>query len=413
MAMRRGKSAQMYYSALDICQQFLKNVKQTNNNDDGGAQFLASCPCATNHKNGDIHKSLSVGDGRAKTLLHCQTGCALDDILEAIGVTKCDLYPDKAGATAHKSGRQKPSQAAAAKDVPSKPKVRSTLVAKYIWPVLGGADVIQEKRIDSDGNKEFLWRRSSGAYGLPKGTKLHLYNAEIVSIAAEQGRNIYLVEGAKDAETLIKIGACATTTGSSSSNFEPHHCELLRDATVIALYDNDLPGMKYCKRAVNTLRAYAAELSVVHLDGLRRGGDITNWFENHDADEFREYVFRAKELGYKETFYELDRRILAAEIEIAEAKRAEESTIDFSGLCAALLHFGSGAPSVNQAAIYQAILGRADNGVATIGRSEIENVTGLSRTVVSDGISWLVKNGRIERVKLGQKGHGFSSYIVI
>ena len=64
----------------------LEKVKRT-----GAGQFLACCPA---HQ--DKSPSLSIKDcGDGRILLHCFGGCPTEDVLDAIGLTFDDLFPER------------------------------------------------------------------------------------------------------------------------------------------------------------------------------------------------------------------------------------------------------------------------------------------------------------------------------
>ena len=70
----------------------LQNVRSN-----GQGQFSASCPCPGHgNGNGDKHQSLHIKEGDdGRTLLHCKSGCKLEDILFAIQLKKSDISPAK------------------------------------------------------------------------------------------------------------------------------------------------------------------------------------------------------------------------------------------------------------------------------------------------------------------------------
>jgi hypothetical protein len=56
----------------------------------GEGRWSARCPA-----HNDKSPSLSIADAGGKVLLHCFTGCAAEDVLEAVGLSWRDLYPDR------------------------------------------------------------------------------------------------------------------------------------------------------------------------------------------------------------------------------------------------------------------------------------------------------------------------------
>ena len=70
----------------------LNNVKRN-----GNRQYSASCPCfGHGNGHGDKKQSLCIKEADdGKTLLYCQAGCKLDDILSSIELTRQDINPNK------------------------------------------------------------------------------------------------------------------------------------------------------------------------------------------------------------------------------------------------------------------------------------------------------------------------------
>lgn len=52
-----------------------------------GDKAQACCPA-----HDDAHASLTITRGRKNTLLHCHAGCRFEDILQAVGLKKSDLF---------------------------------------------------------------------------------------------------------------------------------------------------------------------------------------------------------------------------------------------------------------------------------------------------------------------------------
>ena len=65
----------------------LKNVKST-----GGGNYRACCP--SHDSTGRTLSLLCLDDGRI--LIHCHASCATHEVLEAIGLSMSDLFPDGA-----------------------------------------------------------------------------------------------------------------------------------------------------------------------------------------------------------------------------------------------------------------------------------------------------------------------------
>ena len=75
----------MIQSPLDLVLSRLENVKAHK----GGRQFTALCPAHDDHR---PSLSISVGDNEA-VILHCQVGCTMEQVVEAMGLQVKDLFP--------------------------------------------------------------------------------------------------------------------------------------------------------------------------------------------------------------------------------------------------------------------------------------------------------------------------------
>ena len=75
---------------IDLLLGQLDRVKQT-----GPDTWLASCPTA-NHKHGDRSRGLSIREGDdGRALVHCHAGCAVHEVVAALGFELSDLFPQR------------------------------------------------------------------------------------------------------------------------------------------------------------------------------------------------------------------------------------------------------------------------------------------------------------------------------
>lgn len=129
--------------------------------------------------------------------------------------------------------------------------------------------------------------------------KQYVYNAPAVQKAIREGWYIYLVEGEKDAETLIWNGLTATSFATGAGSMFDDYKSQLRGAKLVICGDFDEPGRKHVEKVRNFLYnevekmyivEYLPELSKVPGDKL----DITDWFNaGHGVKEFTDYVFES------------------------------------------------------------------------------------------------------------------------
>ena len=156
----------------------LKGVKKLSN-----GEYLALCP---NHD--DHNQSLSVRQNDNKILPFCHAGCATPDVVKAMGLTMADLFLNHT------------------------PKAERKIVATYNYPDELSNLLYQVLRYDP---KDFSVRRPDGKGGFISGlgnTRKVIYNLPGVLEAIKNDQTIYIVEGERDANRLIKQGLVATTS---------------------------------------------------------------------------------------------------------------------------------------------------------------------------------------------------------
>ncbi|MBD5130474.1 MAG: AAA family ATPase [Ruminococcaceae bacterium] len=222
----------------------------------GNGQWTACCP---NH--GDTRQSLSVSVGKdGKVLLHCHTGCAVEDIVWSMGLQMKDLFVDKP---------------------PDRPSGKPPIIATYAYP--SGAQKLRR------ADKSFLWRHPDGKGGWVwnrKGVPRELY------IAGELSGVIHVVEGEKDADNVhAKIGGCAVCgqDGAGPGKWRKEYTEQLRGRPVVILPDNDDVGRAYAQETAAALRGVAKSVRLVDLSEcwpeIPEHGDISDMIEAKSAEE--------------------------------------------------------------------------------------------------------------------------------
>ncbi|MFR5875731.1 MAG: hypothetical protein ACLUFN_04505 [Eubacterium sp.] len=214
-------------------------------------QYMACCPA---HE--DKNPSLSIKFDDGKILLHCFAECSVDDILNSLGLTKSDLYYD----IGVKSSSNKS-------------------ITDYEYFNADGRLAYTKTRYDKfDGSKSFKCMQPNGIKSL-KGVKKVLYNLPAVI----KSDTVYLVEGEKCADAIIKQGYVATTlyTGANSK-WEDTYSQYLENKNIIILPDNDLAGFKYAKM----LKENLPFAKVILLDDLSNKEDIYDWLQKgHTMEE--------------------------------------------------------------------------------------------------------------------------------
>lgn len=144
--------------------------------------------------------------------------------------------------------------------------------------------------LDKHGNprKEFRQRRPDGRGGyIPNldGITPTIYRHPQVEVAIADGATIYIVEGEKDADTLVDWGLCATTNSGGAKNWTPELAAIFAGADVAILVDNDEVGIEAGEAKALSLRGIASRVRVLnladHVPGFPVKGDVTDWRDQH------------------------------------------------------------------------------------------------------------------------------------
>jgi len=142
--------------------------------------------------------------------------------------------------------------------------------------------------------KEFRYRHKSGhswVYKMPE-NPVNIY--KLPEIMTSDSRFIYIVEGEKDVESLIKNGMLATThrLGANSARWNEKDIKLLRGKDVIFIPDCDKPGINYAKNAITDFAGYD-NFKLLHLGyniADKHGKDVSDFIQERGFNEFNRLV---------------------------------------------------------------------------------------------------------------------------
>lgn len=147
--------------------------------------------------------------------------------------------------------------------------------------------------LDKHGNpkKTFKQRRPDGRGGWIMnldGVTHTIYRHPEVEVGIADGQTIYIVEGEKDADTLVDWGFCATTNSGGAQNWTPELAALFAGADVVILVDNDPVGIEAGEVKALSLRGIASRVRLLnladHVPGFPNKGDVTDWRDGHGGD---------------------------------------------------------------------------------------------------------------------------------
>ena len=220
-----------------------------------GRTWALRCPV---HDDRVASLSASTGDD-GRVLLHCHAGCAVGDILAAVGLTTADLF-DEPRPMAQPVPVLRSSSAAAVYDYHDAEGV-------LLHQVVRGADKSFKQR-QPDGQGGWTWSGAGARvpYRLPT-----LIGQPVV----------WVVEGEKDVETCWAHGLVATTNRGGAGKWKEEETAALVAAGVRQVYvvpDHDVPGRRHAQSVVEQLTAAGVTATLVPLPGLQAHGDISDWF---------------------------------------------------------------------------------------------------------------------------------------
>lgn len=151
---------------------------------------------------------------------------------------------------------------------------------------------------DKAGKKKLIYGRFNGdrfILGL-QGKKAKdipaIYGSSICTIqeAIEHQKTIFYVEGEKDTNTLMRKGYTVFTCGGSG-DWKKSVSEIVRQANVIILADNDKPGEQLAYQVMQDLQLIANNVSIIKPMPEVPKADITDYFEEgHTVEEFENLI---------------------------------------------------------------------------------------------------------------------------
>jgi hypothetical protein len=271
-------------------EQFIKRLDKVRPCGDG---WEARCPA---HE--DNRASLTIGNGdNGSVVFHCQTGCKQGDVVRALGLKMRDLFPRKGDDP--RAPKRKPAKA------PGKPK-RWRSKPTYVYHDADGSPVYGVVRRKDKAFPQCHWdatdrcwrsgRNATAAlpYHLPKLLEARRGVVDDVGVLLPE---IWITEGEKDVESLERHGFVATTISGGARNIGKEAATLARyleAASVVLCGDADEPGRRAMSAVGDALAAVADDVRVIDLAPyVGPGGDVTDYLEDHTADELRQLATSA------------------------------------------------------------------------------------------------------------------------
>lgn len=96
-------------------------------------------------------------------------------------------------------------------------------------------------------------------------------------IAADPASPVYITEGEKDADNLVRHGFVTTTNPLGAGKWRAEFAEHLHDRECVILPDNDEPGRAHGADIASKLRTAGIDHVILKLPGLPDKGDVSDW----------------------------------------------------------------------------------------------------------------------------------------
>ncbi|WP_169717786.1 DNA primase [Sporomusa silvacetica DSM 10669] len=166
------------------------------------------------------------------------------------------------------------------------------VAATYDYTDAAGALLFQAVRMEPKG---FYQRRPDGRgdwINDLKGVEPVPYHLPELLAAIERNQTIYIVEGCKDAENIIKLGMVATCNSGGAGKWTVLHSKYFTaGCNVVVLPDNDIPGHDHAQSVARQLHERSCHIKVVNLPDLPPKGDVSDWLNTgHTHDELLRLV---------------------------------------------------------------------------------------------------------------------------
>ncbi|MBI4643654.1 MAG: hypothetical protein HY743_07980, partial [Deltaproteobacteria bacterium] len=140
--------------------------------------------------------------------------------------------------------------------------------------------------------KSFRQRRPDGAGGWVwkmTGVKLVPYHLPEI----QKADTIFICEGEKDADNLIRLGLTATCNPMGAGKWRETYNGHFQGKQVVILPDNDDPGRKHAQDVARNLHGVAGSVKIVELPGLPEKGDVSDWLATEGTREALEKLVGA------------------------------------------------------------------------------------------------------------------------
>jgi hypothetical protein len=121
-------------------------------------------------------------------------------------------------------------------------------------------------------------------------------------ISTDPAKPVFIVEGEKDADRLWDQGLVATTNPMGAKKWLPEYSGFLKDRHAVTIQDNDSDGVAHVEKVAQSLYGQSRSIRAVKLNGLLKGGDVSDWLDaGHTTEELLELARHTPEWEPTET----------------------------------------------------------------------------------------------------------------
>jgi len=239
----------------------------------------AQCRCPAHD---DKHASLTITKGRKCTLFYCHAGCTIDEVLNAAGLEKKDTFydvePRSPNWKAYVEGREK-----------------RKIEAVYNYVSINGSYAFTKIRLEG---KKIIYGKLQNdrfTYGLGHDVGRKSYKAiygslQAINKAIAESKPVFIPEGEKDVDTLIKQGYTTFTYGGVN-DWQSDFATLVQGADVYILADNDEAGKRVAETIQNDIKTVAKSSKIIVPMPDIPKADITDYFSaGHSKQEFEKML---------------------------------------------------------------------------------------------------------------------------
>ena len=202
-------------------------------------QTMARCPA---HDDGNASLSVGPGTDEQPVVFFCHAGCEPVDIIKEAGMSWADVCAPL------EENRN---------DDEWTPQGNASHVYRYYDEQ--GTEVFQALRIPQPGGGKTFSQRHMGPDGRWRwnlqGVRRVLYRLPQIIAAVQEGREIVIVEGEKDADKAARDGLAATTSPMGAGKWRTEYGEPIQGTFVTIVADNDESGtgMEHAETIYNDL----------------------------------------------------------------------------------------------------------------------------------------------------------------